>query len=330
MKKLLSLVMALSLTAACGVPAMAADRAKSEPDVVVDGSKILFEDQNATIVNDITLVPARGVFEIMGCDVEWDNDTETATITTDTGVRFVEVTIGSNIMKVYTYKSLMELNCEDVELEVPAKLMNDRTMIPLRAISEAMDCKVDWDEENYIVNITTGDPILLDGYTYTAPSEDSLVHMSLSTDKTGALTPGEEFTVYVNAENIPEGSFCSGVVATFEYDKEKFEYIANSGSMITDNDAELIADASNENTEINGGTKVIFIKVLEEIGRTTPGKVYQCKFKSITGEPGTIGLGNDYNPLRGYGSYLMFTTETADTEYNGKNLIIGAPLTIGE
>ena len=203
-----------------------ADKEKGEPDVYIDGSKILFSDQNAVIVDDITLVPARGVFEAMGNKVDWDGDARKVTVTSSTGVREVVLTIDSDKMAVKTYKTLFEREDKDITLEVPAKIMNERTMIPLRAVSEAFDCKVDWDGEAYRVDIATGEPILLDGYKAPEKDESKMVGMSLSTDAE-TVAAGEEFTVYVNATNIPEASRLTGIVATFGYDKNMFEYVDN-------------------------------------------------------------------------------------------------------
>ena len=41
-----------------------------------------------------------------------------------------------------------------VQLEVPPQLINERTMLPLRAVAEAVSAKVDWDPESYTVSIT--------------------------------------------------------------------------------------------------------------------------------------------------------------------------------
>ena len=39
------------------------------------------------------------------------------------------------------------------ELNEPAQLMNDKTMVPLRAVSESLDCTVQWDQETKTVII---------------------------------------------------------------------------------------------------------------------------------------------------------------------------------
>ena len=45
-------------------------------------------------------------------------------------------------------------NGEEIELDVPARLVEDsRTLVPLRAISEAFGCQIEWDEELQRVDI---------------------------------------------------------------------------------------------------------------------------------------------------------------------------------
>ena len=40
-------------------------------------------------------------------------------------------------------------------LDVPARVVNDRTLVPIRAVSESFDAQVDWDEETQTVSIYT-------------------------------------------------------------------------------------------------------------------------------------------------------------------------------
>jgi|GEM_PF-6652669 len=52
--------------------------------VTVDGQAVDFPGgQGPVIVNSRTLVPVRGVFETLGFEVDWDNETRTAIITDD-------------------------------------------------------------------------------------------------------------------------------------------------------------------------------------------------------------------------------------------------------
>ncbi len=103
-------------------------------------------DVNPIVVNGRTLVPIRAIFEKLGADVDWDNDTNTATA--KKGNKKVLIKIDSEKMYV---------NDEVKVLDVPAMLYNSRTLVPLRAVSEAFDCEVMWNEESNTVNIYNTD-----------------------------------------------------------------------------------------------------------------------------------------------------------------------------
>lgn len=350
MKKIVSVVVAAMAASSCVFSASAADKTKGEPDVYVDGSKIVFADQRAQIVDDRTLVPARGVFEAMGYKVEWHEDTRTVKVTGSTGVRYVVITIDSDVMKIYTYKNIMNIDEREYKLDVPAQIMNDRTMIPLRAVSEAFDCVVDWDGDSYRVDITSGAPIYTEDVKSAATAtpkpatsgggsgtkaddeaeategeSDKRPTMSLSTDKIGNVTAGEEFTVYIDVDNfLPEAKYLSGVIASFEYDKEKFEYIEGSGALLNDDDGLNENAETFENTEYDIGTRVVFVTTEQDGARTKPGHAFKATFKSLTGESGDISLNNDFLPVTGHNSYIMFYTaknaSNPDVEVEGGSL----------
>ncbi len=117
-----------------------------EPSVItvfVDGVQIEF-DVDPITESDRTLVPMRAIFEALGAEVTWDDATWTATAVR--GGDVMNVTIDSNIL----YK-----NGTAVELDVPARMVGDRTLVPVRAISESFDALVEWNEEAQQVIITT-------------------------------------------------------------------------------------------------------------------------------------------------------------------------------
>jgi hypothetical protein len=101
-------------------------------EVFSNGTRLDF-DTEPIIENDNTLVGMRAIFEAFGAEVSWNQDTLTAEAKKDD--KTIELQINSNVMTV---------NNEDVQLETPVRLINDSTMIPLRAVSEALDATVDW------------------------------------------------------------------------------------------------------------------------------------------------------------------------------------------
>jgi hypothetical protein len=80
-----------------------------------------------------TLVPVRGVFEALGGTVEWVNETRQIIITK--GDTKIMLRIGSKLAMV---------DGRSATLLEPAQLRGDRTMIPLRFISEVLGYKVEW------------------------------------------------------------------------------------------------------------------------------------------------------------------------------------------
>ena len=109
--------------------------------VYVNDERVKF-DQQPIIVNDRTLVPLRAIFEALGATVDWEDETSTVTSVKDDTT--ISLQIGDNIMYV---------NGKGKELDVPAQLVNDRTLVPVRAISEAFGCTVEWDGDTNTVYV---------------------------------------------------------------------------------------------------------------------------------------------------------------------------------
>ena len=115
----------------------------SAPDisVVLDCKKLDF-DQNPVLENNRTLVPLRAIFEALGATVSWNDDTKT--VTAVKGDTEIKLTIG-------TYE--MYKNNEKISLDVSPIIINGRTLVPVRAISEAFSCEVNWISETQTVEI---------------------------------------------------------------------------------------------------------------------------------------------------------------------------------
>lgn len=113
--------------------------------VMVDGAELAF-DVDPVIENDRTLVPMRLIFEALGAKVDWDEATRTALAVK--GDVKISITIDSaELMK----------NSKAVALDAPARLIGGRTLVPVRAVSEGLGAKVDWDETSRTVQIVTSE-----------------------------------------------------------------------------------------------------------------------------------------------------------------------------
>jgi hypothetical protein len=109
--------------------------------VELNGAKISF-DQPPVIENGRTLVPIRAITEAMGAEVKWDESTQTATITLNEDT--VTIAIGSDVI----YK-----NGNAIKIDSPAKSLNGRTLVPLRAVAEAFGASVSWNADTQTASI---------------------------------------------------------------------------------------------------------------------------------------------------------------------------------
>lgn len=155
MKKVLSMLMAIGMLVcsistanvfAFGDNELSIDfieEAITEIPVFMDGSKLDF-DVPAQIISDRTMVPLRAIFEALGATVEWDDTTKTAV--SKKGDTVVKITIGE-------YKLIK--NDADITIDVPAQIIDSRTLVPVRAIAESFDCVVEWLDDLRTVRIVS-------------------------------------------------------------------------------------------------------------------------------------------------------------------------------
>ena len=104
--------------------------------VRVNGEDITFEDPEALpkIMNNRTMLAARAFYEKIGAKVDWNGKARTVTVSKDKDK--IVLTIGSN-------KALV--NGKEVALDSAATIVNDKTYIPVRFVSEAFGYKVKYD-----------------------------------------------------------------------------------------------------------------------------------------------------------------------------------------
>ncbi len=125
----------------------------NQVEVKLDGKYVYF-DVPAQIIDSRTMIPIRAVAEAFSADVGWDGETETVTI----------IRPGEEIV-MKLGENFFTKNGEKFDLDVPALETGGRTLVPARAIAEAFDCKVDWDEAAWTAIITSPEktPAVLTG-----------------------------------------------------------------------------------------------------------------------------------------------------------------------
>jgi len=113
--------------------------------VLLDSNPIKF-DVAPTIIDGVTLVPLRAIFEALDINVGWDEATQTVMCTKD-----------STIIVLQIDNENAFINGEKHLLDVPAKLINSRTLVPIGFIEAATGANVNWDEQTNTVIISTAE-----------------------------------------------------------------------------------------------------------------------------------------------------------------------------
>ncbi|RXT04593.1 hypothetical protein EIZ39_20185 [Ammoniphilus sp. CFH 90114] len=103
------------------------------------------------IVKGRTLVPAKSILEALGAEVEWDGATRTVTIT------------GDKSMVLQIDSKIVTVDGVEYTLDVPAQIINGKTMVPIRFIGESFGAEVQWDQENQMATILTPEITIMVG-----------------------------------------------------------------------------------------------------------------------------------------------------------------------
>ncbi len=113
-----------------------------EISIAVNDMKIL-SDVPPILVNNRTLVPVRLIAESLGAEVSWNEAAQEVTV--KKGSDIIKLTIGENVITKNGVPST---------IDVASQVTDGRTMLPVRAVAEALSCKIDWVDAQNLVSIT--------------------------------------------------------------------------------------------------------------------------------------------------------------------------------
>jgi len=123
--------------------------AQEEIAILINGETVNVGDQPPVQLNGRTLVPVRLVSEILGASVDWDDKSQTVLIASsgqdNSNVDLSPMASQSGIKIV--------VNGRQVQTDQPPVVMNGRTMVPVRFVSEALGAEVLWIDETRTVSI---------------------------------------------------------------------------------------------------------------------------------------------------------------------------------
>lgn len=112
--------------------------------VTLDGQAISFPDQDPLEQSGRVMVPVNAILEALGAEVTWDKTAKTVTAVLNDQTLVLQ--IGSSTATV---------NGETLDIDAPAIILNSRTLVPVRFISEGLGLTVDWDQTAAQVSLTS-------------------------------------------------------------------------------------------------------------------------------------------------------------------------------
>lgn len=174
MRRFLKLFLAFAIFIGSIVIPINESYASNDIKVVLEGKELVF-DVPPQIVEGRTLLPLRAIFEALGLEVGWDNTTRTITGTSE----------GKEIILKLDSKEA-KVNGINKTLDVPAKAINGRTMVPVRFIAESLEMNVVWNQDSKTVTIEDVNTIGLNDVTNKlALLNDEKINKAISIGKNG-------------------------------------------------------------------------------------------------------------------------------------------------
>jgi len=152
-----------------------------QPDVtVLVNGEPLISDSPVHIGAGRTLLPVRAVAETLGAQVQWDGQSRKVLITRGLDRIVLEIDSRTAIHETRT-----------LVMDVPAIIINDRTFVPVRFVSETLGATVDWIDDTRTVVITgsTAQEPLVFGY-YLGHDSPNLSQSYTSTEANHANLDG--------------------------------------------------------------------------------------------------------------------------------------------
>ena len=217
--------------------------------VAINGNKLTGLQMPPIVLNNFTLVPAREVFEAMGATVEWKKDLEQVYVKYND--KLVVIPIGST--KAY-------VNGTATTMQTAAKIINNKTMIPLRFVATSLGMNVKWDKQSRVADIDTGNLVINDSVETTemttATELSTVTTKEVITTTTATLTTVEtttETTTKADLNNISSitlnNSNSSKDIITIEgdYNPKVSKEISSDSKTLTLNIENAVLKGNKEN-----------------------------------------------------------------------------------
>ena len=162
MKKIVSVLCMMSLLVS--MLTVKVNASNDDIKVLVDGTELTF-DVPPQIIDDYTMVPMRGIFEALGYDVEWNPVNKKIAAYSNATDLYIAMMVGANetVNVDFTdYEQIGESALIYKDLDIAPQIIDGRTLVPVRAVSDATRCDVYWNPTTRTVSVETPKTIKYD------------------------------------------------------------------------------------------------------------------------------------------------------------------------
>lgn len=269
--------------------------------LVVDGNDIT-SLASPIIENGRTLVPIRFIIEELGGKVDWDGKKRIVTIEKDDLLLCLK--IDSHLVQYQDSENRYAL------IDVTPKIIDNRTFVPLRLVSNALGIGIEWDEENRVIYVDSNKTSTVEPFFNT----------KISTLDSGQVISGKTDLQIENFEDIPQNA------------KEIKYILIEPGT----SEGFVIARGNNLRDKYtwfpdleDKGEKVLVAAIYDERGRFLAGdaisvylniapKVFLTGVSQGETLGNTINLGTDVNFQAYYVKYEIINLDTGETKIIGE------------
>lgn len=105
-----------------------------------EATPISFSDQQPIVVDGRTLLPIRAIAEYYDWDVTWDEEQKKVLVENDTKMLQFYINVGGS---EHLKSSVMPI-WDKISMDVPPMILNGKTLLPIRAVAEALGLQVEW------------------------------------------------------------------------------------------------------------------------------------------------------------------------------------------
>ena len=231
--------------------------------VFLNGREISFDGVAPIQESGRTLVPMRAVFEALGAFVDFNAATQVIRATK--GATRVQLTLGSTQAFV---------NSQPRVLDVPARTVQGRTLVPFRFAAESFGANVDWNPNTRIINISTNASSNPDNTTPDITSEVSgnvtrydsdtgTLALRIAPTTTSTTASNRTFTL---ASNVRFFRRTTGRVLRGETPTFSAPLAANEAALATGADVVLQLNGNNEVTRVTISASVLPARIRDVQG----------------------------------------------------------------